>query len=170
MGGLRRRLAAVRWKKLALELAIGLGILVAIGAWQSRNLHSTGNPAPPLALKDLDGKDVRLEDYRGRKVLIYFWAPWCGVCKLQTPTVDGLVGGDAAVLSVALSYPDRASVERYVAEKDVQAPVLLGNDDTARDWSVDVYPTLYVVDEEGQIDHALVGYTTSLGLRLRLLF
>lgn len=167
MDSWRERLGRVRWRKWAVELAIFFGIILAVGAWQGRNLVGAGQQAPPLTLVDLEGNEVDLEAFRGRKVLLYFWAPWCGVCKVQTPTVDGLVGGDAEVLTVALSS-DEETIRRYAREKGIRAPVLLGTDRVAELWSVNVYPTLYIIDEEGRIEHSLVGYTTSLGLKLRL--
>lgn len=167
MGRWRERLSRVRWKKWAIEWGIVLSVFLAVGAWQGRNLLGSGHPAPQLALRDLEGREVRLEDFRGKKVLLYFWAPWCGVCNLQTPTVDGLLGGDAEVLTVALAA-DEGVIRNHASEKGIRAPVLLGTDSLAELWSVDVYPTLYVVDEEGRIEHSLVGYTTALGLRMRL--
>lgn len=169
MGVWRERLKWGRWRRWLVELAIVAAVFLAVGAWQGRNLVGTGQPAPPLALMDLEGNEVRLEDFRGRKVLVYLWAPWCGVCNFQTPAVDGLVGGKAAILSVGLAA-DEASIRRKVEEKGIRARVLLGTDRFADDWSAQIYPTLYVIDEEGRIEHSLVGYTTSIGLKLRLWF
>lgn len=164
-----KRPTSAQLRRLAIEAAVFLALVAAIGAWQGRNLLGSGGPAPQLALRDLRGSEVRLDQFRGRKVLLYFWAPWCGVCKLQTPTVNGLADEETAVLAVALSYESVADVQRYASDNGLTMPVLLGTEQTARDFNVSVYPTIYVIDEEGRIEHAVVGYATGLGLRLRLL-
>ncbi len=157
------------WRSLLREMAILAAILVAIGAWQGRNLVGSGGPAPALALHTLDGKPFDLASLRGQKAVVAFWAPWCGVCKVEMPTLNALAKDGVPVIGVALSYPDVASVERFASEHDLAFPVLLGDERTGPAWKVDAYPTLYIVDEEGRIEHAVVGYTTGLGLRLRLL-
>ena len=141
----------------------------AVLAWQGRDLLEGGRLAPPLTLQTLEGARFDLAELRGHKAVVAFWAPWCSVCKVEMPTLRKLAADLVPVVSVALAYPDRASVERFADEHAEGLPVLLGTEQTADDWSVQAYPTLYVVDEEGRIEHAVVGYTTAIGLRLRLL-
>lgn len=169
MNAVLERIRRIRWRRLLVELALGAALFWAILAWQGRNLLDAGRPAPPLALPTLDGGYLDLAELRGRKVVVVFWAPWCGVCKAEMPTLRGLAADGVPVVAVALAYPDRTAVERFASRHAEGLPVLLGTERTAADWSVQAYPTLYVVDERGRIEHAVVGYTTGIGLRLRLL-
>ncbi|AKU92893.1 TlpA family protein disulfide reductase [Vulgatibacter incomptus] len=159
-----------RWKRLAGEVAFALLVFAAITAWQGRNLVASGGPAPDFVLRDLQGNPHRLADLAGRKVLLYFWAPWCGVCKAAAPNVASIAkSGGADVLSVALDYRSRDEVERVAAEHGIPGPVLLGDERIARDFAVNVYPTFYVIGEDGTIRRSMIGYATWLGLKLRLL-
>ena len=154
------------------DLAFLAIVFAAVMAWQTRKLHGAGTPAPRLSLPTLDGGAISLQEQGGKKVVVAFWAPWCGVCKAEVGNLNALAedaGDDLQVLTVALSYEDLDSVKRFVEEQGLRAPVLLGDSSVARDWNVDVFPTLYVIDEEGRVEHTMVGYTTELGLRLRLL-
>ena len=162
------RLRKVRWRKVLLDLAIVVGLVVAVGAWQTRNLPGDG-PAPALAGPTLEGGGLDLASLRGRKAIVVFWAPWCGVCKVEMPTLNALSKDGVQVIGVAQSYEDVASVEAFAREHELAFPTILGDERIRADWAVEVYPTLYVIDEEGRIEHAVVGYTTGLGLRLRLL-
>ena len=83
---------------------------------------------------------------------------------------DLRVGSRAHVYSVASAYDSPSQVQRYVSEKSVDYPVLLGGDDLASSYRVEAYPTLYFLDSNGRIKHSAVGYTSTAGLLLRLLF
>jgi len=156
-----------RWRRLLLDVAIVAGVVAAVGAWQSRNLRGAG-PAPALTGPTLAGGALDLSSLHGRKTVVAFWAPWCGVCKLEMPTLNALAKDGVQVIGVALGYPDVAAVERFAREHQLAFPTVLGDERIRRDWAVEVFPTLYVIDEQGRIEHAMVGYTTGLGLRLRL--
>ena len=69
--------------------------------------------------------------------------------------------------AVALDYGDSEAVQDFVNETGIALPVLMGNRDTATDWSVRGFPTYYVIDAEGRIASRSVGYSTWLGMRLR---
>lgn len=163
-----RGLQETWWGRRALDLVWIVVIFGAVSLWQGRDLAAAGGPAPALELTALDGSTVDLADYRGRKVLVEFWAPWCSVCKAVAGNVRRMNSEEHPVLSVVVGAEDRASIERFVIDHEMDFPVLLGDRGTKRDWAVKVLPTLYVVDEEGKIEHAMVGYASTIGLWWRL--
>lgn len=158
------------WARLALELAIVAAIVWAIGAYQSRNLLDSGHPAPELALADLEGRSHTLEDYHGKPTLLVFWATWCSVCKLEKDNITALhrERDDIHVVSVVLGYDSVEEVRAFVELEGIEYPVLLGDQAIADRFKVDRFPTHYMLSASGDIESSTVGYTTELGLSLRV--
>jgi thiol-disulfide isomerase/thioredoxin len=145
-------------------------IVAAVGAFQNR--HLPAGKAPPLSLPTLEGARVSLEDLKGKPTLLVFWAPWCGVCAAEADNlarVQRLLGDRARVVTVATGYERLDEVQRYVVRHEIALPVLLDGHRAARDWRVSAFPTAFVLDEDGQISHRMVGYTSTLGMLVRLL-
>ena len=123
---------------------LGLAVLVAaIGGWwqhASQRAHvpagvqvaQIGEIAPDLALTGLDGKQHRLSEYRGRRVLLNFWATWCGPCLKEMPELvkaQANVGEkNAIVVGIAMDDPER--VRGFLATHPVNYPVLIGSLDS----------------------------------------
>ena len=149
-----------------------LAVLVGASWWQARDLLPAGEPAPEQLLPTVDGELVRLGEPRGRPAVIYFFAPWCSVCDSASANVAALRAGRSAseldVYAVGLDYEREEEIARFADEHDLDVPVLLGNGRTRREYRVGSYPTIYLLDGEGRIVHRLVGYTTEIGLWLRL--
>jgi len=121
----------------------------------------TGGPPPPLALRDLDGRPHRLSDYRGRVVLINFWATWCAPCRDEMPSIQQLkqklAGKPFTVLAVNLDEPE-SRVRKFLSEMKVDFTVLLDPErKVARAWDARILPASFVIGPDGRIRYSLVG-------------
>ena len=155
-----------RWQLWLRDLGLLLLAVVAIQWWQTRDAAS--GMAPPLAGRLLDGGLVSLESYRGRPLLVHFWATWCPVCRVEEGSIDDLAR-DYPVLTVASNSGTAAEVAAYLKQQGLRFPVLLDESgDAGRRWGVRGVPASFIVDPDGEIAHVAVGYTTGLGLRVRL--
>jgi thiol-disulfide isomerase/thioredoxin len=120
-----------------------------------------GSVTPPLALQDLEGRAHRLEDYRGKVVLINFWATWCEPCRAEMPAMNKLrasfAGQPFAVLAVNLAESE-SRIRRFMEEVPLEFTVLLDRDSgAARAWKARVLPVSFVLDAEGRIRYSALG-------------
>ena len=152
-----------KWSGEILLLAIAA---LLIHLWQTRGT-ATGE-APELSGRLLDGSEYTLEQTADSPRLVHFWATWCPVCRLEMETINEL-SKSSSVITVALKSGDNRDIADYLKQNDLQFPVIsdpLGQ--LADRWGVQGVPSSFILDEEGLIRFVEVGYTTSLGLRLRL--
>jgi peroxiredoxin len=121
----------------------------------------SGGATPALELTDAAGTVRRLADYRGKAVLVNFWATWCGPCREEMPSIEALrlslQGKPFAVLAVNVGESGR--VARNFADKlMLEFPLLLDSDArTAKAWGARVLPASFVVDPQGKIRYSYYG-------------
>lgn len=112
-----------------------------------------GKEAPDFVLKDLDGNDISLSDFRGKVVLLNFWASWCVYCDQEMPDLERLYTtfDDIVVIGVNVGE-DLDLVREYVEENNLTFPVALDSEaDIASEYLVSGLPTTYFIDEDGII-------------------
>jgi cytochrome c biogenesis protein CcmG/thiol:disulfide interchange protein DsbE len=117
--------------------------------------------APSLSLEDSSGKTVRLADYRGKTVLLDFWATWCTGCKKEIPWFvefskeygeKGLV-----VIGVSLDEEGWKVLRPFLAEHPIPYTVVLGDEATAKQFGIDAMPDTFLIDRDGKIAAAYRG-------------
>lgn len=157
--------------RLVLELALVVIVLLAVEAFRARDVRT--GPLPAFALSDRSGRVVRDTDLLGKPTMLVVWAPWCGVCRVESQNVSWvqrLVGERARIVSLAAAYDRPEQVEEFVRAAEVDYQVLLGGRHGARLFGVSAFPTTLFIDARGRVQHVATGYTTTLGMILRLLF
>jgi len=135
----------------------------ALGSATSRNIRSE-QAAPDFELTDLSGNSVRLSDYRGKTVVMNFWATWCRVCRAEMPQVEKFYqknkDGDIVVISVNATSQERSAavVEKYAGEERISFPIALDpQGDVLQQYGVNAFPTTYIIDPSGKVQNRFLG-------------
>lgn len=141
----------------------------------------TGKPAPDFSLQDLQGRQVSLDSYRGKAVMINFWATWCTPCQIETPWLIELrnkyaaqgfevlgvdsQGDDVTPKDKTAWDKDKAEIEKFVEQKKVPYPVLLGGDGISKPYGgVEDLPTSFFVNRNGVVVAAEMGLSSKSDL------
>ena len=120
-----------------------------------------GGAAPALALRDLDGRLHRLEDYRGKVVLVNFWATWCEPCREEMPSMNrlraSLAGRPFEVLAINLAESE-PRIRRFMEQLPLEFPVLMDRDSaTAKLWRARLLPVSFLLGPDGRIRYSVLG-------------
>ncbi len=118
--------------------------------------------APDFTLKDAMGRPVKHSDYKGKVVLLNFWATWCGPCKIEIPWFiefeQTFKDKGFAVLGVSMDEEGWDIVKPYLERSKINYRVLIGDDMTAQNYGgVDSLPTSFLLDKEGRIAATHIG-------------
>jgi thiol-disulfide isomerase/thioredoxin len=158
---------ASKWRILAIDLLIFIVVMAGIRAWQQRDVVS--GTAPALQAVTLGGQSYQLPAHPTRPLLVHFWATWCPVCRTEQGSIADIARDNPNVITIAMQSGKPEEVVRYMSEQGISFPVVNDPDGSiAGSWGVHAVPASFIVAPDGQIRFVEVGYTTGIGLRLRL--
>ncbi len=125
--------------------------------------------AGDFSLEDIQGKSHHLSDYRGKWVLVNFWATWCPPCLKEIPELIGLhnahQGKDLMVIGIAMDSGSGDRVANFVVAHEISYPIVMGNRETAGQiGAVEVLPTSYLYDPKGEQVSYQAGEITRAGI------
>jgi len=131
----------------------------AVGRGNAKPGQTKGQPAAEFALQSLEGRQVRLADFRGKAVLLNFWATWCQPCKIEMPWFEELqkqYGPQGLqVVGIAMDDVGKDEIAKFAKEMGVNYPILLGTESVGDAYGgVQFLPSTFFIDRDGKIvDH-----------------
>ncbi len=146
------------WRSFAVLLFVALAVTPALASKGALD----GQEAPDFALRNLDGENMRLSEYRGEVVMINFWATWCGPCRQEMPLLDELYDRYERVgfqlLGVNIDDDPRRAME-MAQELGISFPVLFDDrKEVSELYRVEAMPVTVILDREGVVRYTHYGY------------
>jgi peroxiredoxin len=173
----------IRLTSLQTILFAALAVFTLYITWRAKSLEKSianrddtsaivSKPAPGFSLASLDGRTVSLSDYAGKKVVVSYWASWCGPCKLEMPELRDFykqyhkADSDFEILAISIDQ-NRSDAEKYASAEKLPFPVLLDPESrTADKYAVEGIPTMFVVGKDGKVTYAHTGLDQAMQYRL----
>ncbi len=122
---------------------------------------SSRKPASDFTLSDSKGASVKLSDYKGRVVVLDFWATWCGGCKVEIPWYmefqSKYKASGLSVIGVSMDEDGWKSVRPFLEKQPMNYSVVIGNPDLAKLYGVDAMPMTLLIDRDGKVAASHVG-------------
>jgi peroxiredoxin len=125
--------------------------------WSAASMRvlKDGQPAPDFNLRDSTGVELRLSDYKGRAVLLNFWATWCWPCKAEVPLLmefeNRYQSSGLAVIGVSMDNDGWKAVMPYIEKNKLNYPVVIGNQELAKRYGAESLPMTMLIDREGRL-------------------
>ena len=146
-----------------MRLVLALIPLMVVATWSSPAIAQTEQAAPPFSVRDLDGRTVRLQDLRGKPVVLDFWATWCAPCRASMPDLDALQEKYAeqglVVLGLSLDEDGTAPVKRFVEKLGIRFRIALANEKMLAQYGpIRSAPTTLFINRRGIVVRRVVGY------------
>ncbi len=147
-------------------------LMLVVGRHAAKDRAASGQPltshslqgaaAPDFELKTIDGKTVHLSDYKGKAVLLNFWATWCPPCKIEMPWFVDLqkqYGGQGLqVIGVAMDDVGPDAIRKFASDLGVNYPILIGKESVADLYGgMQFLPTTFYIDRQGKIVDRVFG-------------
>lgn len=140
-----------------------------IHTWQTRHMLSTTGDVsvPPLTLPALNGGVKTISADINKNTLVYFFAPWCGICRASIGNLDVVDTDKTTVVVIAMDYESIEDVWAFVRDVGVKQDVLLGHNGLKDYFKIQAYPTYYLLDTAFHVIGRDVGYSTAPGIKLK---
>ncbi len=155
------------WKDVVTALllaavAAAFYFLVIRGQTFVPELAKVGDPAPEFTLATLQGPSVSLSDYRGKVVLLNFWATWCPPCIWEMPSMETIYqrfkGRQFEILAVSIDKKGEDVVRPFVADYGITFPILLDPDsEVYKRYGLTGVPESFIIDKDGTVLQKIIG-------------
>ena len=151
---------------IVLQVLLLVAVYFSLRAWKSKDFIE--GAAPVINATTLQGEPFDLRAHRSKPVLVHFWATWCHICQFENSNIVN-IAKDYDVITLASWSESAAQVKAYLQKEKLDFPVIVDEDgEWAKVYGVRGVPASFVIDKAGVIQFIETGYTSEIGLRLRL--
>jgi len=144
-----------------ISLVVLLPAMLVVACSTPAEAPQIGKMAPSFEIPDIEGQPVSLSDFRGKPVLLNFWATWCGACRLEMPYIQEVYDewSERGLVILAVNIGESPSqVEEFMQVHNFAFPLLLDMaGDVAMQYNVRGIPTTYFIDDTGIIQDVKIG-------------
>jgi thiol-disulfide isomerase/thioredoxin len=155
-----------RWYSWLIYILLFVVVMQAANWWKTRDVQKDNLSEFTGVL--MDGSEFSIAEFAGEPVLFHFWATWCPICELENGTIQS-ISQDYPVISIASWSEGEPEVKAYMRENQLNFSVILDTSgELAQSFGLKGVPTSFIVDPNGEIMFVETGYSTEIGLRLRL--
>ena len=155
-----------KYYKWVVEVIIILVVISAVRFWMQKDLIS--GSAPNINAVMLNGQSFNLYKNTTRPMIVHFWATWCPVCKLEQSNIEN-ISKDSSIITIAMQSGSDDEIKQFMKDEGLSFNVI--NDESGRlshIYNIRGVPVSFIVNKKNKIEFVEVGYTTELGLRIRL--
>ena len=153
---------------ILIVIAVVISLMLVFGIQKTRHTSPPnagklqGQPAPDFSLASLDGKTLKLSDYKGKAVLLNFWATWCEPCKIEMPWFVQLqqqYGPQGLqVLGVAMDDTDPKDIQEFAQKMGVNYPIVVGKEAVGDQYGgIPYLPSTFYIDRDGKVVDRVFG-------------
>lgn len=156
-----------KWLRYTANIVLIVIVVAGIRLWQQRDMVS--GVAPVLKGVTLTQQLYELPTHPSKPTLVHFWATWCSICRTEQGNIAAIARDHPNTITVAMNSGLTNEVKRYMQEQGIDFPTVNDSDGSISEmWGVHAVPASFIIAPDGTIQFVEVGYTTELGLRLRL--
>jgi thiol-disulfide isomerase/thioredoxin len=141
-------------------------VIAATRFWIQKDVVS--GVAPNINAVMLNGQQFNLYKNKARPLLVHFWATWCPVCKLEQSNIEN-ISKDTSMITITMQSGSDDEIKQFMKDENLSFDVI--NDESgvlSRSYNIKGVPVSFIINKENKIQFVEVGYTTELGLRMRL--
>ena len=158
------RTSCVPFHKAVIRAA-AVVVLLLVMATPAAAILQKGQPAPPLSVKSTSGQPITLANYRGRVLLLDFFATWCLPCRDIVVHLNQLKGRHGAqgleILGLHVEEEGPA-LKQFISERKVSYPVAVASEDLQTEYGLRSVPTIYLIDKKGIVAEKYMGYSDAV--------
>ena len=155
------------WAKELFIFAIIIVVILNIVSFLKKP-ELASDTLPQFELISTTQKTISSKNYKDKPLLIHFWATWCPACKLEASNIES-ISKNYEVITVAVNSGTDDEINNFLKQRNLTYTVINdSNGKFASKFSISSFPTTFIYDSDGEIKFSEVGYTSTLGLKLRM--